>query len=381
MRIMPALLGILLPACLLFGQLRTKIDIDAETPEGLLLQQIGQEQDAGKKLSLLEEFATKYPQHPGLPWVLGQVEPMYAKAGQHDKVTATAEKILAADPADAEMAHVALKSAEAKGDPDLVLAWATKTRAAAEKAASIPKPDDEDEAESWKQRIDFAAQVQKYCEFAVYAQSVKTTDPAKKIQLMDALKEMNPKSEYVPQLREHYFVAYRQAGDNAKAAAIAEQLAAENKATPDMLLIAANQAMTAKNADKTLEYAAKLVAKLESEAAPPGISPEDWTKHKNMLLGLGHYLRGVTLSGQNKFAAADKELREALPLLDNELVKAETLFHLGLVNYKMAAGAKDATKYVLDALNFNKQCAAIKSPYQAQAQRNIAAIRSQYRLK
>ena len=43
---------ICLPA---MGQ-RTKIDINTETPEGQLLQQIGTEQDPEKKLALLEQF-------------------------------------------------------------------------------------------------------------------------------------------------------------------------------------------------------------------------------------------------------------------------------------------------------------------------------------
>jgi hypothetical protein len=44
---------------------------------------------------------------------------------------------------------------------------------------------------------------------------------------------------------------------------------------------------------------------------------------------------------------------------------------LGLANYKL--------ERIQDAATFNRQCAAIKSPFQARAQQNLKAILSQYR--
>jgi hypothetical protein len=38
-------------------------------------------------------------------------------------------------------------------------------------------------------------------------------------------------------------------------------------------------------------------------------------------------------------------------------------------------------KRLMDAVSFTKQCAAIKSPFQAQAQKNLAAIQRQYRIQ
>ena len=72
-----------------------------------------------------------------------------------------------------------------------------------------------------------------------------------------------------------------------------------------------------------------------------------------------------------KLKDADASLRKALPLVDDANLKAGTLFHLGLIAYQ--------TKNIVDAVKFNEQCAAIPSPYQAQAQQNLKAIRAQYR--
>lgn len=56
-----ALLAVAAPLC---GQ-RHKLTINAETPEGQELQGIGQENDAAKKMALMEAFIQKHPAHEG----------------------------------------------------------------------------------------------------------------------------------------------------------------------------------------------------------------------------------------------------------------------------------------------------------------------------
>lgn len=372
---------VLLCAAVAPAQKRGKVDINTETPEGQALQAIGQEADPVKKLALLEEFLQKHPAHPGALWVLGQAETAYAKAGQHDKVLATVPKILAADPADVEMAHQGLKSAEAKGDTALVVEWAQKTRESAQAAEKLPKPADEDELENWKHTVDFAQQVQKYCDYSLYAHALKVADPAGKIQAGEALAKANPQSEYVPQLNETLFVAYRQANQNDKAVALGEKLLGANKANEDILLVMLDHYARAKDAAKVEQTAQAMVDMMKTKAPPQGVDPAAWEKKKTTVMGIGLHVLGVSYSNAGKAAQADKTLREALPLLTEEQMKAEALFHLGLSNYKMGNGAKDGSKLILEAMRFNQQCAAIKSPWQAQATKNIAAIRTQYRMK
>ena len=381
MNIGAALVMVLLCAAVAPAQKRAKVDINAETPEGQALQAIGQEADPAKKLAQMEEFLQKHPSHPGALWVLGQAEAAYAKAGQHDKVLATVPKILAADPADVEMAHQALKSAEAKNDTALVVEWSQKTREAAKAAEKTPKPADEDQVESWKHTVDFAQQVQKYCDYSLYAQALKTTDPAGKILAGEALAQASPQSEYLPQLNETLFVAYRQANQAPKAVALGEKLLAANKANEDVLLVMIDQYARNKEAAKVEQTAQAMVEMMKTKPVPAGVDPAAWEKKKTTVMGIGMHVLGVSYSNAGKAAQADKALREALPLLTDEQMKAEALFHLGLSNYKMGSGAKDGSKLILEAMRFNQMCAAIKSPWQAQANKNIAAIRTQYRMK
>src|SRR5438270_13417981 len=50
---------------------RHRIDeINSEKPDGKLLQQIMQENDAAKRVTLLEQYATQFAGNKDLPWVL-----------------------------------------------------------------------------------------------------------------------------------------------------------------------------------------------------------------------------------------------------------------------------------------------------------------------
>jgi len=367
----------------MFGQNRHKVDINTETPEGKALQTIGTEQDQAKKIALMEQFAAEHASHGGYAWVLGQLHALYLKSNQHDKVFPVAEKLLSFDPSDAEMAYGGLQSAVAKNDPDLIVKWAGITNEAAKKGAKTPKPEDEDEQSAWDYKVKFSTQVQERCEYEVMALALRTADAAKKIAIMDSLKQLNPQSKYLPQLDNQYFVAYRQLGQNDKALALAEQLASENKANADMLLLLTDHAVNTKNNAKVIAYSDQLVAYMKSAPAPQGVDPAAWEAKKATNIGTGLFLKGVTLASENKLAEADAALREALPHLQgNDQVLGPALFQLGLANYKMGSAKKPADMArIRDAYKFSQQAAAIKGQHQGTASKNVAAMRQQYGLK
>ena len=97
--------------------------INAETPEGQLLKQIGAESDTVKKLELLEKFIAQHPKHEASGWVLSQMQAEYMKAGAVDKAIAAGDQLLAVDPDDMDTAYANLKAAEKKQDPDGILKY------------------------------------------------------------------------------------------------------------------------------------------------------------------------------------------------------------------------------------------------------------------
>jgi tetratricopeptide (TPR) repeat protein len=138
-----------------------------------------------------------------------------------------------------------------------------------------------------------------------------------------------------------------------------------------MLLVLADDSLKKKDSEKVHTYTGKLVEITNAAPKPEGVADADWTKRKNTILGLAYYMSGKDYYNQGKFAPADKDLRQALPLVDaNVNLRTEVLYLLAYANYKL--------EKIQDAVKFYKACAAVKSPYQALATKNLTAIRAQY---
>ncbi|HEY1339630.1 MAG TPA: hypothetical protein VGF59_19090 [Bryobacteraceae bacterium] len=356
-----------------FAQRHKLEEVNAEKPEGKLLQQIMQENDAAKKAALMEQFASEFPKADSSAWVLEQLQANYVKANDPDKIIASGEKLLAVDPDDPEAALQCLKAAEAKHDVALVRKWSATTSANARKMAGRPKPADAEQAESWKNEVDYAKQVGTYSDYALYRAALESRDPKLTIELAEELTQRNPSSEYVQKVADPLFVAYRQAGANDKALALAEKVLATDQSNEDMLLVETDHLMQAKKEpEKVHAYSAKIVQVMAAKPKPEGMSDADWTARKNLVVGLAHYMSGKLYYNEAKFAPADTELHAALPLVEsNATLKPEVLYLLGFANYKL-----DKPQ---EAANYYKECAAIKSPFQATAAKNLQGLHAQYR--
>ena len=262
-----------------FGQRHKLEEVDSEKPEGKLLQQIGQENDPGKKTALMEQFATQYPKLEVSAWVLEQLQGIYVKAGDADKIIAAGEKLLAIDPDDPEAALQCLKAAETKkdaaADQEVV---GDDFDEDARKMANTPKPAEADAAESWKNEVDYAKQVDTYLEYALFSAALQSRDPKVVIDMAETLGERNPKGEYAAKVRQPLFVAYRQAGANDKALALAERTLATDQSNEDMILVVTdNYLQGKKEPEKIHAYSTKIVEVMASKPKPEGTSDAaDW---------------------------------------------------------------------------------------------------------
>ena len=71
-------------------------------------------------------------------------------------------------------------------------------------------------------------------------------------------------------------------------------------------------------------------------------------------------------------------LRAAMPMIEGDANQmAAALYHLGLVNYKLAD--KDPAR-AQSAVTYWKRCATIQSKFQVQAAKNADAVRSEFNL-
>ena len=98
---------------------KQRFTINVGTPEGQMLQAIGQEADDQKKLALAQDFLDKYPKHEGAGWVTSQLVAIYVTQKDYDKGLEAGDKAFANDPNDLDVAYNTLKAAPRIGE-DLV---------------------------------------------------------------------------------------------------------------------------------------------------------------------------------------------------------------------------------------------------------------------
>lgn len=366
---------------LLFGTVAfsQKLVIEVDTQEGHLLQQIDAEATAPKKLAMLEDFAKTFPNHEAINWVLGQLQLSYAASGQFDKVLEVGTRLLGLDPEDVSAAHNCLRAAESKKDVELVRRWVELTSQLARKVKQLKQPEDAAEVDEWKQKVEYAKQVEQYTEYALYFAATQSKDTKTKTSLIEALEQKNPTSEYLAQLRTAQTQVIRQV-DIEEAVIGAEDSFKKGEYNIDSLMMVANHLMSKRrDPEKVITYSNKLLEILASSPKPDDLNDADWDAKKRQMSGVSNWMIGLLYSTQERFSQADKALRLALPNLKNSDMVAGALYHLGYVNYRMAE-AGDRIR-IHDAVRYTSECIAISSAVQQQAVENLKSMKAEYNLQ
>jgi hypothetical protein len=276
---------------------------------------------------------------------------------------------------DLESTFQSLKDAEAKGDAALVKKLAVETCAMAKEAAAEAAPASADEKPAWTDRVNYAQDVESYTEYALYAVAVKGP-AATTVDLMSTLEEQNPKSKYLDQGYGAYLGALKDTGASAKIPAVVEKGLQNLPENEDLLLTAALSAQ-AKQPDKALAYANRLVAAANKHTKPENIAAADWDRRRNISLEYGHWIAGVIHGEKQQYMAADKDLRAALPLIKgNDAMMGPALFHLGVANYNLGKMTNSKAK-VLEGAKFSEDCAKITGPYTEQAWHNASIMKTE----
>src|ERR1700678_2086819 len=131
-----ALLLLVVPGVLsLTAQEKQNFVINVGTPEGQLLQSLGQETEDARRVTLAEDFLAKYPKHEAAGWVAAQLESALLAQKDNDKALEVAEAAYANGP-DMDAAYYALKAAVAKQDVAQAKKWSARTSEPPPKAVS-----------------------------------------------------------------------------------------------------------------------------------------------------------------------------------------------------------------------------------------------------
>src|ERR1051326_7172141 len=357
-------LGLVLVTLSAFAQDATQhFTINVGTPEGQALQAITNEPAGPNRVTMMNDFLAKYPKHEGASWVATLLEAAYVGQKEYDKAIEAADKGLAADPNDLDLAYATLKTAEAKGDVEQIKKYSGMTSDAARKIAAKAPANDEDKA-----RIEYAKQIDVYSEYALSTAALKAQEPAKVVELVEALEQRNPKSQYLAQVSGVYLYDLGKTGQAGKACGAAERLGAANAKDVDALIWAADCNLRASHADRAVAEASK---------ALEGLNSADVGARRGAISGHANWVLGVAYGSQQKWGLANKALRAALPMVKGDAGLAPAAyFFLGLSNYNLGKAVGDKSQ-MKEGLQFFEQCSEMKSNYQGQASQNVRVIKQE----
>ena len=360
---------------------RHKIDIDPESQDGILLQRIRQEPTQPRKLALLEKFAAEYPKATSIAWVYDQLLPIYKEAKDNEKVISTAERLLALDPADLDAADDALLAAQAKNDSEGIRKYAQLCWDIATHTLQSPKPKDPDDTADWTKQIEFARGILSFSEYVLANEAKQEQDPQKKADLIQALATRNPQSKFMPVAKDDHAHIDLASLPREEAVALAEKGLESDPDNEDFLITVANYYMDREqDLPKVLNYSLRLLDLLQRKPRPDSVSVEDWEAKKAKYSGWANWMAGVIYAKDARYGLSDHYLRSALGRLYEERLLTAAYFYLGYDNYAMAGELRDKS-YALEALKFDKLCAASDGPFHDLALKNLEALRTEYNVQ
>jgi tetratricopeptide (TPR) repeat protein len=365
---------------------RAKPGFDPETKDGLLIQHIEQESDATEKLHYLEQFAAQYPSHPAIAWVYDQLQPEYFRLKDYDQAMRIGAQRVAIEPDNLEAATLALRSADAQRHAhpapplDQIIKWSVTVYHLGSLQASRGGAD-----------AGTAKQAAEYAESCLYSTAAETEDPKIRLGVLQKLDQEMSSSRYSSHLPILFFRTYRQLGDDDNSVEMADKGLKLDPDNIEMLMFLTEIHFRKENAHErqlVAAYSTRLVDVLSRKERPQSeaeMADPDWEKRKAEMLGMASFMGGMSYDFLSNFAKADVMFRAALPYVaqsngkDSEARLAALLYHLGMANYRLAESGGERSRPV-DALKFMRRCAAIRSPFQEQAIKNVEGIKAEYNL-
>jgi tetratricopeptide (TPR) repeat protein len=342
--------------------------IDANTPEGRLLQKAETESDVSKRIMYLELFPDLFPSSASAEYVWSELQTRYYQGGKLDKALAAGSNLLIINPNNLEAACLNWRAAADMKDARLTSVWMGQAGNVAERTLKNPDPD------MSKATLECGTSARQAVEFEEYKAAVTAKDPAERIKLLEVFLKNHPQTQHAGDIEITLFLAYREQGDTAKTLAAAEKLVAHNDTREDaMLLVAESYFKSAKDPNRVLSLSRKAVERLNSAEKPDGVTASAWERTKTAELTQAYYMIGSVNFQAEKWDAADQAFRAALPNLTDPRFRAEVLNSLGWANYKL--------KNVPDAIKFYIDCTNIPGPLQQAAAKTLNTITAEYRIK
>ncbi len=357
LRLLPVMPFLLL-SCL-HAQL-DRIVIAAGTPEDQALQEISKEADAQKKVTLYEDFLTKFSSNPAaVAYGNWQISQSYQNAGDFSKALEYGDKALAASPHNLDILVSQAGIAQQLKDDSKIIDYAAKGGEAYESIGKGGKPEgvsDQDFSSRASADRDSAKGAHDFLEGVGFNAIADEKDPKKRMSYIERFSTAFPDSKFQEQVSQYamYTLGSGQLNDPARLVAFGEKtLAANPNSVPVLLMLAATFVEDSKpaNVAKAVTYSEKVVTLTKA-------NEPDADRSRKLSAGVAHSTLGYAFMKQEKTANAIPELKSAAALLkgQDDIAYATALYRLGFAYAK--------TNHTTDARETLNQAVQISGPLQ-----------------
>jgi len=350
------------------------------SPEDQLMLAYNGAENAQDQIAALDKYAQAHADSPFMPCVNSYYTTAYLKLNNPDKAIEFGEKDLAAKTVDLNLLVTLMRAYVSSGKAtDAAFNAIALVPVEITVEGNPPRPSTLSDADWQKSQQELAEQLKEqraYAEYAFFQLLPRVTEPAKRVQYLDAFMQAYPDTTNTGHVNFQYFLAYQASNDAAKAAEYGEKaIAADPNNVATLNGVADDYVSRQSNLDKASDYAKKVLDLAPKMQKAEGLTDEQFKANQNAQLGLAHYTLGYVelLKGQktHKVAPAIQELKTSCELLaNNPPLQARALFYLG-VAYEVSAPANH--KGAADAFG---RSAGIASPWQSQAQEYLAKVRA-----
>jgi tetratricopeptide (TPR) repeat protein len=338
----------------------TRIMIPAGSPEDKALQDISAESDAGKRVTMLQDFLKQYAgNQQAVAYGEWQISQAYMEQGDTANAMQHGQKAADLQPANLDvliaLATIAQKAKDNSKVMDCVVGGGTAFNGIAKK----PMPEGADPEEfklKIQQEQEPFRQSYEYLEVTGLNTMVAETDAKRRMTYIERFIAAFPGSRFEDQVMQLAVYTLGQSNDSARLLSFSEKALAANPNSVSMLTVIANA--FAENPDPAFAPRAETYARKALELCK-GKTPTDDNKLA-LYSGLAHSALGYSLLREEKSVPAIAELKTAsAELKGNADAYPSAMYRLGFAYAK--TGKLPEAKATLS------EVAAISGPYQQPA--------------
>jgi tetratricopeptide (TPR) repeat protein len=348
-----------------------RVSIRAGTPEDRALLAITSATDPAQKLDLIEKFLAEFGRGEMALVAYELYIAHYTQAKDYGKVYEYGEKSLALDPDGFSVAVSLFRAAQEQGDAARLFDYGSRVGQILQRFQARPAPEGVN-AEDWQGQkattLTDEHDTINYVEYTLFSTAYNNSNPAAKAAQLEQFADAFPDSSYAANAQALAGATYLQMNQPQKMVAFAEKvLARDSQNVGMMVMLADHWSERGEELDKAEEYAGKVIAALAAAQAPEGADAEQWTRQKDLQLGLAHSALGQVHIRQTRNAQAVESFRAAAPLLKPDAFSySRNQYRLGfaLINLKRMSEARVAFM----------ESAAADTPFRPLAQEKIKTL-------